>query len=143
MAGYNFTSHALIALQVAREEAQRMHSGNVGVQHLLLALGSRSQSAPGLPLQFGTDLSKVRSALQPASPPSSTPAADLPYTDELVAVLDRSIDEARTRGHTQTMSEHLFLALLAQPTVLHLLAEASVDPKQLRERLLHNLASGA
>ena len=72
MAGFNFTSHALKALQAAHEEAQRLHSSSVGVQHLLLALGSRSQPARGLPLQLGTDLSQLRSAVQRAALPTST-----------------------------------------------------------------------
>ena len=142
MAGYNFTSHALIALQVAREEAQRLHSSDVGVQHLLLALGSPSVSAPGLPLELGTDLSKVRPSVHRMVPPSSTPGADLPYSDDLKAVLDRSIEEARGRGHPQTMSEHLFLALLTQPSVLQLLGEAGVEPERLRDHLVHNIGSG-
>ena len=141
MAGFNFTSHALKALQAAHEEAQRLHSSSVGVQHLLLALGSRSQPGLGLPLQLGTDLSQLRSAVQRAALPTSTPTADLQYSDELKAVLNRSIDEARTSGHSRTMSEHLFLALLAQPSILDLLAEANVDAGELRERLLLSLGS--
>src|SRR5438445_202005 len=83
MNGYNFTDRVRKVLQMAREEAARLHHEYVGTEHILLGLNREQARAETLRL-LGSEMpsgpAPSGSGAQPASPKSEkkskTPALD-------------------------------------------------------------------
>src|SRR6266571_4715334 len=88
MNGYNFTDRVRKVLQMAREEAARLHHEYVGTEHILLGLIREGEAVAAGP--------------------------DLPYTSRAKKVLELAMSEARELNHSYVGTEHLLLGLLRE-----------------------------
>jgi Clp amino terminal domain, pathogenicity island component len=112
-----FTPRARRVLGSARVEAQRMGAAEVGTAHLLLGLVDESD---GLAMRALTDLGvsaesvRVAVAAAAASPLADPPVRPL-FAAKSRTVLQVAVEEALHLHHNYVGTEHLLLALLADP----------------------------
>src|SRR5919205_1004328 len=118
MNGYNFTDRVRKVLQMAREEAARLHHEYVGTEHILLGLIREGEGAAA------------------AGP-------DLPYTSRAKKVLELAMTEARELNHSYVGTEHLLLGLLREEKGIaaQVLTDAGVNLEQSRAETLRLLGS--
>src|SRR5216110_3126677 len=118
MNGYNFTDRVRKVLQMAREEAARLHHEYVGTEHILLGLIREGEGVAAAVLtNLNVDLEEIQQkieetvkkgkATQPVGP-------DLPYTSRAKKVLELAMSEAREINHSYVGTEHLLLGLLRE-----------------------------
>ena len=129
MNGYNFTDRVRKVLQIAREEAARLHHEFVGTEHLLLGIIGDGQGVAAAALKnLGVDLvalrRKVESTVKKGTYDSASP--DLPYTSRAKKILELSMSEARELNHSYVGTEHLLLGVLREEKGLGAQALASV-----------------
>src|SRR5687767_12184262 len=97
-----FTDLAKSAVTMARKEAQYAQQDSIGTGHLLLGLiGGESGVAVEVLGHFKVDLKDLRNAAGNERPSGRTPGvrAQLPFSREAKAVLERTLEEARELGH--------------------------------------------
>jgi len=98
-----FTDRVQIVLQIAREEASRLHHGYVGTEHMLLALlRERRGVAAAVLTNLDADLDEIRLQIeQTVERGTAQPAADpkLPYTSRAKHVIELAMREAQELGH--------------------------------------------
>ncbi|MDR1262948.1 MAG: ATP-dependent Clp protease ATP-binding subunit [Oscillospiraceae bacterium] len=109
-----FTERAQRALSAAQESAQKMRHNYVGTEHLLLGLLSEQ----GGPMQKLLGGIRYDQAMQTAEKLVGTGEGSLPgqmsYTPRTKKILEVSVMEARTLGHSFVGTEHLWMALLRE-----------------------------
>ena len=162
-----FTPRAKKALELALREAQELHHGYIGTEHLLLGL---VRQADGVAAQILTahagDLAAVRMAVLDLLPAAQATQGrrwlrrTVPFTGEpggtgepgepeelrTTPAADISLDEAaRLAGPQPVGSHHLLLATLADPNTAaaRALAGLGVDLEQAREALRHADVTGS
>ncbi len=98
MNGYNFTERVRKVLQMAREEAARLHHEYVGTEHILLGLIREGEGVAAAVLQnLNVDLDEIQQKIEETVKKGKAAAAtgpDLPYTSRAKKVLEL----AMTRG---------------------------------------------
>lgn len=118
MDGYNFTDDLRLVLQLARDEAARMHHEYVGTEHLLLALIRKPDVvSAGVFTMLGVDREEIRRRVEETVKPGRAASAfggELPYTSRSKKVLEFAMREARELGHSYMGTEHLLLGLLRE-----------------------------
>src|SRR5712692_2288777 len=144
MNGYNFTDRARRTLQMAREEAQRLHHEFVSTEHLLLDLLHDDQGiAVAMLTNLGVDLDDLKAAIERAVKPGASRAGgpDLPYTSRGKKVLEFAMIEARDYNHSYVGTEHLLLGLLDEEKGIaaQALTNASVTLEAARAETLRLL----
>src|SRR2546426_9375950 len=87
MNGYNFSDRVRRVLQMAREEAARLHHHYVGTEHILLALIRRDASNNGLSLSAGTGPAPARTLPSPRRARSEEHTSELQSPCNLVCRL--------------------------------------------------------
>jgi len=111
-----FTDRVQIVLQIAREEASRLHHGYVGTEHMLLALlRERRGVAAAVLTNLDADLDEIRLQIeQTVERGTAQPAADpkLPYTSRAKHVIELAMREAQELGHDFVGTEHVLLGVL-------------------------------
>ena len=84
MNGYNFTDRVRNVLQMAREEAARLHHEYVGTEHILLGLIREGEGVAAAVLtSLGVDFDEIREKIERTVPKGKAREAsgpDLPYT---------------------------------------------------------------
>ncbi len=117
MNGYNFTDRVRKVLQMAREEAARLHHEYVIQQKI-------------------EETVKKGKAAAAAGP-------DLPYTSRAKKVLELAMSEARELNHSYVGTEHLLLGLLREEKGIaaQVLTDAGVNLEQARAETLRLLGS--
>jgi ATP-dependent Clp protease ATP-binding subunit ClpA len=118
MNGYHFTEPVRKVLVMAREEAERLHHGYVGPEHLLLALLRESDGVAATVIANltvdGEDLETRLAAMLGPGFPRASRGPDLPYTSRGKKVLELTMSEARQFDHAYVGTEHLLLGLLRE-----------------------------
>jgi len=117
MHGYNFTERVRKVLRFAREEAERLHHGYVGTEHILLGLIREGEGVSATVLEnLGGDVDAMRATIQEVVKPGKTEEVgpDLPYTSRAKKVLELAMTEARELNHSYVGTEHLLLGLLRE-----------------------------
>ena len=117
MNGYNFTERVRKVLQMAREEAQRLHHEYVGTEHILLGLvregeGVAAAALEAFRIRADDVIEKIEGLVRRGKSPPEGP--DLPYTSRAKKVLELSMTEARDLRHSYVGTEHLLLGLLRE-----------------------------
>ena len=117
MSGYSFTDRVRRALQLAREEAARLHHQYVGPEHILLGLIRDGESVAarvliGLKVDLKTIPQKIEQAVKPGGATVTGP--DLPYTSRAKRILELAMMEARKLNHAYVGTEHLLLGVLRE-----------------------------
>jgi ATP-dependent Clp protease ATP-binding subunit ClpC len=84
MNGYNFTDRVRKVLQMAREEAARLHHEYVGTEHILLGLIREGEGVAAAVLtNLSVDLDEIQQRIEETVKKGKAPAPegpDLPYT---------------------------------------------------------------
>ena len=147
MNGYNFTDRVRKVLQMAREEAARLHHEYVGTEHILLGLIREGEGVAAAVLtNLNVDLDEIQQRIEETVKKGKAPAAagpDLPYTSRAKKVLELAMSEARELNHSYVGTEHLLLGLLREEKGIaaQVLTDAGVNLEQARAETLRLLGS--
>ncbi len=147
MNGYNFTDRVRKVLQMAREEAARLHHEYVGTQHILLGLIREGEGVAAAVLtNLNVDLEEIQQKIEETVKKGKAAAAagpDLPYTSRAKKVLELAMSEARELNHSYVGTEHLLLGLLREEKGIaaQVLTDAGVNLEQARAETLRLLGS--
>jgi ATP-dependent Clp protease ATP-binding subunit ClpC len=111
-----FTERARKVLQLAQEEAQRLHHNYIGTEHLLLGLVHEGEGVAGQVLKsLGVDLEKVRKAVEDIiGRGDRIVLGEICFTPRAKKVIELAVDEARRLNHHYIGTEHLLLGLLRE-----------------------------
>src|SRR5215212_8607453 len=147
MNGYNFTERVRKVLQMAREEAQRLHHEYVGTEHILLGLIREGEGVAAAVLQnLNVDLEEIQQKIEETvkkGKAAQTTGPDLPYTSRAKKVLELAMSEARELNHSYVGTEHLLLGLLREEKGIaaQVLADAGVNLDAARQETLRLLGT--
>ncbi|MCL4866178.1 MAG: ATP-dependent Clp protease ATP-binding subunit, partial [Gemmatimonadales bacterium] len=147
MNGYNFTDRVRKVLQMAREEAARLHHEYVGTEHILLGLIREGEGVAAAVLQhLSVDLDDIQQKIEETvkkGKAAAAPGPDLPYTSRAKKVLELAMTEARELNHSYVGTEHLLLGLLREEKGIaaQVLTDAGVSLEQSRAETLRLLGS--
>ncbi|MBM4188159.1 MAG: ATP-dependent Clp protease ATP-binding subunit [Gemmatimonadetes bacterium] len=147
MNGYNFTDRVRKVLQMAREEAARLHHEYVGTEHILLGLIREGEGVAAAVLtNLSVDLEEIQQKIEETvkkGKATSAPGPDLPYTSRAKKVLELAMTEARELNHSYVGTEHLLLGLLREEKGIaaQVLTDAGVTLEQARAETLRLLGS--
>src|SRR5438105_3561095 len=147
MNGYNFTDRVRKVLQMAREEAARLHHEYVGTEHILLGLIREGEGVAAAVLtNLNVDLEEIQQKIEETVKNGKAAAAagpDLPYTSRAKKVLELAMSEARELNHSYVGTEHLLLGLLREEKGIaaQVLTDAGVNLEQARAETLRLLGS--
>src|SRR6266545_437983 len=147
MNGYNFTDRVRKVLQMAREEAARLHHEYVGTEHILLGLIREGEGVAAAVLtNLNVDLEEIQQKIEETVKKGKAAAAagpDLPYTSRAKKVLELAMSEARELNHSYVGTEHRLLGLLREEKGIaaQVLTDAGVNLEQARAETLRLLGS--
>jgi ATP-dependent Clp protease ATP-binding subunit ClpC len=147
MNGYNFTDRVRKVLQMAREEAARLHHEYVGTEHILLGLIREGEGVAAAVLtNLNVDLDEIQQRIEETVKKGKAPAPegpDLPYTSRAKKVLELAMSEARELNHSYVGTEHLLLGLLREEKGIaaQVLGDGGVSLEQARAETLRLLGS--
>ena len=147
MNGYNFTDRVRKVLQMAREEAARLHHEYVGTEHILLGLIREGEGVAAAVLtNLSVDLDDIQQRIEETVKKGKAPAPDgpdLPYTSRAKKVLELAMSEARELNHSYVGTEHLLLGLLREEKGIaaQVLTDAGINLEQARGETLRLLGS--
>src|SRR5919106_6069804 len=147
MNGYNFTDRVRKVLQMAREEAARLHHEYVGTEHILLGLIREGEGvAAAVFTNFKVDLEEIQQKIEETVKKGKAQAGagpHLPHTSRAKKVLELAMSEARELNHSYVGTEHLLLGLLREEKGIaaQVLTDAGVNLEQSRAETLRLLGS--
>src|SRR6187402_3129521 len=147
MNGYNFTDRVRKVLQMAREEAARLHHEYVGTEHILLGLIREGEGVAAAVLQnLNVDLEEISQRIEETVKKGKAAAAtgpDLPYTSRAKKVLELAMSEARELNHSYVGTEHLLLGLLREEKGIaaQVLTDAGINLDEARRETLRLLGT--
>ena len=147
MNGYNFTDRVRRVLQLAREEAARLHHEHVGTEHILLGLIREGEGVGAAVLtNLNVDLEEIKQRIEETVKPGKTAAAagpDLPYTSRAKKVLEFAMSEARELNDKYVGTEHLLLGVLREEKGIgaQVLTDAGVTLETARSEVLRALGT--
>src|SRR5436309_4340973 len=142
MNGYNFTDRVRKVLQLAREEAARLHHEYVGTEHILLALIREGEGVAAAVLtNLNVDLEEITTRIKETVKQGKAAARagpDLPYTSRAKKVLEFAMSEARELHHAYVGTEHLLLGVLREEKGIgaQVLRDAGVTLEAARSEVL-------
>lgn len=136
----SLTVRACKSLQLANQEAHRLHDAEVTRRHLLLGLVKDGFGVAGqafASLEINTPIARRRMGCREIPDVESSPAAvpgRLPLSRTARQILDDSIRISQEMGHEKTGTGHLLLALISQkdPSVQELFAQLDVSGEEVR-----------
>src|ERR1043166_6058576 len=147
MNGYNFTDRVRKVLQMAREEAARLHHEYVGTEHILLGLIREGEGVAAAVLtNLNVDLEEIQQKIEETVKKGKEAAAAgpaLPYPSRAKKVLELAMSEARELNHSYVGTEHLLLGLLREEKGIaaQVLTDAGVNLEQARAETLRILGT--
>jgi len=139
-----FTPGARWTLELARQEAPRLHHGFVGTEHVLLGLLALEDGVvPNVFKEMGVDRDGVRRQIEnwvSTFPPSKMPGR-LPYTPRVEKSLRLAATEAKVSRHACVGAEHIFLGLLLEGDGVagRVLRDFGLSPETTREEIVREL----
>ena len=149
MSGYNFTDRVRKVLQMARDEALRLHHDSVRTEHILLAVIREGEGVAMAVLSNlnvdTTAMSRDVEAAMMKGRAARSMDLEVPYTSGAKKVLELAMSEAHEMSHSYVGSEHLLLALLREEKGIaaQLLNRAGVTLELARAEVLRLLGSEA
>jgi len=112
-----FTPDARWTLELARQEAPRLHHGFVGTEHVLLGLLALEDGpVPNVLKRLRVDRANLKQQIEnwvSIFPPSKM-RSRLPYTPRVKKSLKLAAAEAKVSKHACIGAEHIFLGLLLE-----------------------------
>jgi ATP-dependent Clp protease ATP-binding subunit ClpC len=136
-----FTDRARKVMQLANQEAQRLHHEYIGTEHLLLGLIKEGSGVAANVLKnLDIDLRRVRQEVEKLvqSSPDMPIPGKLPQTPRAKKVVEYAVEEARNVNHNYVGTEHLLLGLLREEegVASQVLMNLGLRLKQVREEVL-------
>jgi hypothetical protein len=135
-----FTTRAVTLLERSTAEARRLGHNYVGTEHILLGMLTDAESLATRVLaeakvthaQVEAEILKVTAAGSPESVTGS------PFTPRAAAVVQKALSEALQLGHNYIGTEHVLLALFADPESLayRVLTELGATYDDCRQRVI-------
>jgi ATP-dependent Clp protease ATP-binding subunit ClpA len=110
-----FTDRARKVMALASREARRLNHDYLGTEHVLLGLVEEGSGVGANILKnMGLDLRKVRHEVEKLvkSGPDMITMGKLPQTPSVKKVIQFSIQESHSLGHSEVGTEHLLLGLI-------------------------------
>lgn len=139
-----FTPSGRSTLELAQEEAQRLHHHYMGTEHLLLGLVREGEGVGAQVLKsIGVDLEKVRFSVELIIGQGKHEATgEVRLTPRAKKVIELAVDEARRLDHQYIGSEHVLLGLIREGTGIgaSVLEKLGVDLRAARAKTLELLA---
>jgi hypothetical protein len=138
-----FTDRARRVLVLAQEEARLMNHSFIGTEHILLGVVSEGEGVGAQALEaFDIELDTVREKVREIVGPSQGPTGSAPFTPRAKRVLELSLREALSLGHSYIGTEHLVLGVLreGEGVAAQVLVSLGADPESVRERVLELLS---
>jgi ATP-dependent Clp protease ATP-binding subunit ClpC len=138
----NLTPRAQQALALAKKEAERLQSGYVGTEHILLGILRLNQGlAVNVLKKIVNNLGDIFKTIEDQSNNSKKHVTNLIYSPRANKVLVLAGREAKVLGHTYIGTEHLLLGLIKEKdgmaaSVLHKL---NVDLNIVRQEIVKEL----
>ncbi len=132
-----FTQRARRVLSLAHEEAERMHHGYIGTEHLLLGLIREDGGVAGRVLrELGLDLGRVKEMVERITGIGRHIGGRIELAPGTEQVLQIAIEEARRMEHHYIGTEHLLLGLVRQEegVGLTVLRRLGITPEQIRRQ---------
>ncbi len=112
-----FTERARKVIILAREEAEKNQHEYLGTEHLLTGILKDGGGVAIAVLQrLNVDLKQMKLEIERHMPPSSGTLiiGDIPFTARAKKVLEYSVEEARSMGHSYIGTEHMLLGLMRE-----------------------------
>ena len=138
-----FTPRASKAVEVAQKAARRMKNRGVGTEHLVLGLVATGGVAAEVMHAQGVSAGEIRKAVHAAAAPSTDELPDpIPFAPATKRALEMAAREALRRGHNYIGTEHLLLAVLADPESVgsRVLTSLGITARETSERIDQMLA---
>ena len=133
-----FTQRARRVLSFAQEEAERLHHGYIGTEHLLLGLIREEGGVAGRVLrELGLEYRRILEMVERLTGASRTSsAAKIDLSPGTKRVLEMAVDEARRMGHHYIGTEHLLLGLVRQNEgmAIDVLKKLGITAEQIRRQ---------
>lgn len=130
------SGHALRTLSLARHEALRLSRGEIGTEHLLLALlWDPDEQLGQFFLKQGANYDAVAFGVRLLSGDGDAPdVEDVTLSNEATAAIELAAEEARNSGQNEVAPVHLLLGLLGEGgTAARLLGTMEINPDSIRE----------
>lgn len=136
-----FTSGARWTLELARQEAPRLHHGFVGTEHVLLGLLALEDGVvPNVFKRMGVDREAVRRQIENwiTSFPLSKMPGRIPYTPRVKKSLSFAAREAKFSRNACVGAEHLLLGLVMEGAGIagRVLRDFGFSPETTREEIM-------
>ncbi|MEE8637852.1 MAG: ATP-dependent Clp protease ATP-binding subunit [Candidatus Margulisiibacteriota bacterium] len=113
-----FTERAVRVIMAAQEEAKRLGTPFVGVEHLLLGMMREGEPIVLRTLEhFRIDPAALKERIEEKIAKMQSPGKvgpELPFNTRVKKVIELAWDEARGLGHSYVGVEHLFLGILRE-----------------------------
>ncbi len=134
-----FTQRARRVLALAQEEAERMHHGYIGTEHLLLGLMREEGGVAGRVLRdLGVEQRRVQEMIErlAGSAGKTVGLTKIDLAPGTKRVLELAVDEARRMGHHYIGTEHLLLGLVRQNegVAIDVLKKLGISAEQIRRQ---------
>ncbi|HWB01601.1 MAG TPA: Clp protease N-terminal domain-containing protein [Verrucomicrobiales bacterium] len=135
------TPGARWTLELARQEAPRLHHGFVGTEHVLLALLALEEGVvPNVFKRMGVEREAVRRRIENwvSRFPLSKMPGRIPYTPRVKKSLSFAAREARVSRNASVGAEHLLLGLVMEGEGIagRVLRDFGFSPETIREEIM-------
>jgi len=143
-----FTERARKVIGFATKEAQRFNHAYIGTEHILLGLVKEGSGVAANVLRnLDVDIKRIRLEVEKMvqSGPDTLTKDDPPFTPRAKRVLEFSVEEARSLGHSWVGTEHLLLGLLreSEGIAAHVLERLGLKLDEVRQEVLSFLGAEA
>src|SRR2546421_9053946 len=142
-----FTERARKVMQLAQEEAQRLHHNYIGAEHLLLGLLREGEGVAGKVLtRLGVDLEQARQAVENiVGRGNHLISGEIGLTPRAKKVIELAVDEARRLNHHYIGTEHLLLGLVREGEGIGagVLENLGLSLQEVRAQVVFVLSHGA
>ncbi|MBI5638325.1 MAG: ATP-dependent Clp protease ATP-binding subunit [Nitrospinae bacterium] len=139
-----FTERARKVIILAREEAEKNQHEYLGTEHLLTGILKDGGGVAIAVLQrLNVDLKQMKLEIERHMPPSSGTLiiGDIPFTARAKKVLEYSVEEARSMGHSYIGTEHMLLGLMREKdgVAARILMSVNLHYAEVREQTINLL----
>lgn len=137
-----FTDRVRTALNLAREEAQRLNHDHIGTEHMLLGLlRERAGVASEVLDRVGVTLERARAAvarLQTTGATGGWTRSALPFSMGFKRAIERAAQEAGRMGHAYIGTEDVLLGMMAESgcTGARILSDLGVQSDRVHEEVV-------
>ena len=139
-----FSDRARTVMRLANQEAEQRGEQFIGPEHIFLGLlDNRSGMAAHLLQTVGGGVERLRDEIGRLKSPEPHAPDGIPETPRAKAVIERSIEEARSLNHEFVGTQHVLLAILREPNKLLSAAFSAtgLDARLVREHILLEITS--